>query len=108
LAMNETIKTLGFPDPYPVEGRSSIANLFKSRQRCGIYLLHFTTGEYYCGQAADVTRRFVEHTKNHPDICEIHFKEIPQKSLNEVEMHCIHSLEAAGFRLRNISLTSMP
>ena len=63
------IARLGFPSLHNVSGRHSIAELIgKSKNRCGIYLLHFDSGTYYIGQAVDVVRRFGQHRKMHLDI----------------------------------------
>jgi hypothetical protein len=102
------LNDLNFRKTFTVNGRSSIADLFKPKKRCGIYVLHFTSGEYYVGQAVDVTRRYVQHTKNHDDIERISFKEVPKDKLNDIEREAISEFETNGFLLRNISLTSIP
>jgi len=91
-----------------VYGRTSIADLFPLDHRCGIYVLYFSKNEFYCGQSVDVTRRYVEHSKAHTDIERLAFKETPRNQLNSVEAFMIRKLESDGFRLRNISLTSIP
>ena len=63
------VTELGFPTPTDVRGRRSIADLLpKSRDRCGIYLLAFSDGTFYIGQALDVVRRFSQHRKQHDNI----------------------------------------
>jgi hypothetical protein len=62
------LKELGFSRVSHVQGGASIADLFKPHERCGIYVLHFTNGEFYAGQAVDVTRRYVQHRETHKDI----------------------------------------
>jgi hypothetical protein len=104
---DEHISALGFPEWQEVTGRSSIADLHKPRERCGIYVLGFANGERYVGQAVDVVRRFGDHRKNHADITHMTFKRVKQAELSRVERHCIHTLEAQGLRLRNISLMSV-
>jgi hypothetical protein len=106
--INPIIKKLQFTKNYYVEGRASIADLFVPKRRCGIYLLHFSNGEYYVGQAIDVTRRYVQHSKIHDDIQRISFKEIKKEKLNEVERETIKELESKKIPIRNISLTSIP
>lgn len=101
------LQALDFPKPIFVEGRVSIADLYKPRRRCGVYVLHFSNDEWYCGQAVDVTRRLVQHTKNHPDIAEIQFKEVATEYLNQVERDCIHHMEAAKYKMRNITFMSV-
>lgn len=91
-----------------VENRASIADLFKPGKRCGIYILYFTTGEYYIGQAVDVTRRYIQHSKNHADIQQISFRQVNPLLLNEVERETIGAFERQGYQLRNIALTSIP
>lgn len=97
---------LGFPELKEVTGRASIADLFQAKERCGIYVLAFSNGEYYAGQAVDVVRRFGDHRKNHGDISHMTFQQVAQPDLNRVEQHVIHTLEASGFLLRNIVFMS--
>lgn len=91
-----------------VEGRSSIADLFPSGKRCGLYILHFSDGEIYAGQAIDVTRRYIQHRKIHRDIEKISFKRVPKKNLNDEERSLIWTLEKLGYALRNITFTAIP
>lgn len=98
----------GFSQPHHVWGRASIADLFKPGEHCGLYVLHFTNGDIYAGQALDVTRRYVQHRKVHADIEEISFKHVPEDRLNDEERTLIWSLEQDGQRLRNITFTSVP
>lgn len=102
------LSELGFKETFDVQGRASIADLFKPNHRCGIYVLHASNGEYYAGQAVDVTRRYVQHIKNHNDIVKISFMKIPPRRLNLVEQDVIHTLEDKGVLLRNIAYTSIP
>lgn len=99
----------GFRSPFQwVRSRPTVADLFKPGQRCGIYVFRFANDQYYVGQAVDVTRRFVQHTKNHNDIQEMAFCCVPNERLNEVEQKLIAHLESKRLSLRNISLTSFP
>ena len=97
----------GFSQPHHVQGRDSIADLFPSGKRCGLYILQFSDGEIYAGQALDVTRRYVQHRKVHCDIEKIRFKRVAKKNLNEEERALIWMLEHEGYRLRNITFTSI-
>ena len=106
--INLLLTELNFKAAYHVENRASIADLFKPDKRCGIYILHFATGECYIGQAVDVARRYVQHCKNHTDILKISFQPIKQQSLNHVEQTVIQRFERENFQLRNIALTSIP
>jgi hypothetical protein len=108
MTTKKTLSGLGFTDTFDIEGRASIADLFKPNKRCGIYILHTSNGEHYAGQAIDVTRRYVQHCKNHNDIVKISFKRMPQKKLNQEEQKVIHTLEHEGLLLRNIAYTSIP
>ena len=99
---------LGFPLPTVVKGRLSIADLLKPRERCGIYVLIFDSGELYCGQATDATRRFAQHSKNHRDIVAMTFKSVAKEDLDEEEQACIEALEEDGWPLRNVVFTSVP
>jgi hypothetical protein len=98
----------GFSQPQHVQGRASIADLFPSGKRCGLYILQFSNGEIYAGQALDVTRRYVQHRKVHADIEKISFKRVAKNKLNEEERTLIWTLEGDGHRLRNITFTSIP
>jgi len=99
---------MGFAPPQYVKGRASIADLFKPNERCGIYVLHFSNGEFYAGQAIDVTRRYVQHCNSHKDIEKISFKAIRQNHLDEEERSVIRRLEKSGWLLRNVIFTSLP
>lgn len=98
----------GFSQPHHIQGRASIADLFKPDERCGLYVLHFANGDIYAGQALDVTRRYAQHRKVHEDIEEISFRQVPKNKLNDEERTLIWSLEQSGKLLRNITFTSIP
>ena len=104
----QVLANLGFPEPYDVHGRSSIADLVSPSKRCGIYVLHFSTGEYYAGLSKNVTRRFSDHKRNHDDIVRLSYKQECEHQLKVVETETIHTLEDKGFKLRNIDETSIP
>lgn len=108
MKVENILHPLGFKITNYVEGRTSIADLYKPKRRCGIYVLHFSNAEFYAGQAVDVTRRYIQHSKVHGDIQQISFIEIPAEELNAVERNIIWTLEKKGIPLRNISLTSIP
>lgn len=97
-----------FTQPRKVQGRASIADLFPPGKRCGLYILHFSNGEVYAGQALDVTRRYVQHRKVHADIEEISFRRVGKDRLNEEERALIWFLEESEYHLRNITFTSIP
>lgn len=98
----------GFLYSHGVEGRASIADLFPPDKRCGLYILRFTNGEVYAGQAVDVTRRYAQHRKVHADIQEVSFKQVDRHRLDDEERALIWLLEERGYRLRNITFTSLP
>lgn len=100
--------TNDFTQPRHIQGRASIADLFPPGKRCGLYILHFTNGEIYTGQALDVTRRYVQHRKVHSDIERISFRRVAKYRLNDEERALIWSLEESGHHLRNITFTSIP
>lgn len=99
------LANLGFPKPHNVQGRGSIADLFR-KQRCGIYVLHFADGAHYVGQAVDVVRRYAQHRQAHRDIQQISFKKVSRKNLNTEERSIVHVMENSGFHLRNIQIVS--
>ncbi|WP_407538653.1 GIY-YIG nuclease family protein [Deinococcus radiomollis] len=106
-AADTQIRALEFPEWTAVGGLRSIAHLYPPQERCGIYVLGFATGERYVGQAVDVTRRFAQHLKSHHDITHLTFRQVAKKNLNEVERHCIHTLEEHGLILRNLAHMSV-
>lgn len=98
----------GFSRCDEVYGRHSIADLFAPGERCGIYILHFSDGWFYVGQAVDVTRRFVQHRKTHTDIERMSFRPVALDWLDEKERDAVRRMEEAGCQLRNIALVTMP
>jgi hypothetical protein len=98
---------LGFKSTYFVQGRYSIADLYKPNERCGIYVLHFANGQYYVGLAVDVVRRFNQHRQHHTDIERISFKRVKESNLSDEEKNVIYHLEDFGAKLRNIQLVSI-
>ena len=102
------LEEMGFAAPQYVQGRASIADLFKPRKRCGIYVLHFANGEFYVGQTIDVTRRYIAHRNSHSDIAKLSFKVIKKSRLDDEERAAIYKLEQSGWLLRNITFTSIP
>ncbi len=99
---------LGFSQARHVQGRASIADLFKPSQRCGIYVLHFSNGDLYAGQAVDVTRRYAQHRVKYKDIEKISFRQVPSVHLNDEERTVIWTLEQEGQVLRNNTFASIP
>ena len=106
--ISEVITLLSFSPLRSIQGRSSIADIFSVDKRCGIYILRFLNGEFYAGQALDVTRRYVQHRKTHNDIAEISFKQVASDSLDVAEREVIWTLEREDFHLRNIMFASIP
>ncbi len=102
------LEEMGFAAPQHVQGRASIADLFKPHERCGIYVLHFANGEFYIGQTIDVTRRYIAHCNSHDDIIKLSFKMMEKSRLDDEERAAIWKLEQSGWLLRNITFTSIP
>lgn len=102
------LERLQFGAPRFVWGRASIADLVPCNARCGVYVLHFSNGDLYAGQAVNVCRRYCQHRFVHPDIEHISFKPICQTDLSAHERNIIGELELCGLTLRNISLVTMP
>jgi hypothetical protein len=100
-----TLADLGFTKSHSVQGRGSIADLFR-KNRCGIYVLHFADGAFYVGQAVDVVRRYAQHRHTHKDIQSISFKRVSKRNLNTEERAVVRHLENVGFQLRNIQIVS--
>lgn len=100
----QIIDELGFKAEtgHEVLGRVSIADLFpKSRNRCGIYLLQFSDGTFYIGQALDAVRRFAQHRKNYDTIARYWFQGVTKLQLDTVEQRLIRQAEQAGLLLTN-------
>ncbi len=94
--IDDILQAHGFSEPYHVEGRSSIADIFSKNERCGIYVLHFVSGDkgkYYVGQATNVVRRFADHLRNpdRSDIEKISFKTLPRKN-GCISSYCGHRI----------------
>jgi hypothetical protein len=104
----KVLDDLGFSSAQNAQGRSSIADLCKPQERCGIYVLHFANDEFYAGQAVDVTRRYVQHRNTHHDIVKLSFQRVDASCLNEVARNVIWQLEQNEFPLRNVVFTSLP
>lgn len=104
----DQLADLGFPPIAEVGGRCSIADMYSPDERCGLYVLRFTTDELYCGQAVDVTRRYLQHRKTHPDIVGLSFRQVAREELDRAERTTIEELEIQGWQLRNVALTSIP
>ncbi len=93
---------------FPVIDLVSISALVP-RNRRGIYVLEFSNGEFYVGQAKNVVTRFAQHrhgNTNHvepwDDIEKLWFMPIPKEmNLNAVEYLEIQRFRAEGKRLRN-------
>lgn len=105
--MEKLLEDLGFTKPELVEGRYSVADLFKPKERCGIYVLHFKNGQFYVGLATDFVRRYNQHRKNHLDIERVSFKKIKKEKLSTGEKLIVQTLQSEGFSLRNIQLVSI-
>lgn len=99
---------LGFPQMRYIRGRTSIADMYKRGERCGIYVLRFANGEFYAGKSVEVTRRYVGHRIKHRDIEEITFRRVLERELNHEERNVIEQLESNGVPLRNITFASIP
>jgi hypothetical protein len=101
------LETMGFSQWNYVQGRASIADFYKPGRRCGIYVLRFSNGDFYVGQAVDVTRRYAQHRKTHTDIEQMAFKQAPRGKLDDEERALIGRLERQEWPLRNVTFASM-
>jgi hypothetical protein len=105
----EIINQLGFQfnNAFNVRGRLSIADLFpRSKSRCGIYLLNFSDGTFYIGQAINAVKRFAQHRRNYDNIERFWFQPTKKEYLNEVEQRLIHEAEMRGLLLTNKTFVS--
>ncbi|MEV4344982.1 tetratricopeptide repeat protein [Actinoplanes sp. NPDC049596] len=74
-----------------------------AESRCGIYVLSFSDGQLYVGQAVNVVSRLGDHRKTYTDIVEAHFWPVPLPALDAFEQHAIRILQGEGFLLRNVT-----
>ncbi len=101
--IERVIYELGFTRTYSVQNRNSIIDLFP-KKRSGLYVLHFSNGEYYVGKSVNVVNRFLQHRQNHHDIEKISFRSLANRDLHLFEeRHATFHLEKCGFALRNIN-----
>lgn len=91
---------------YQLNGIESIAAILQESRR-GIYVLEFSTGERYVGQAEDVVKRFAQHrhggSHHEPwsDITAFGFLPVIEGSLAECEYAMFCQQKSEGFILRN-------
>lgn len=88
-----------------VAGYPSVAHMFRNkRRRCGIYVLHFSNGEFYVGKTFDIVKRYSQHRKKHGDIERISFRPLARKYLTAEEKAVTLMLQQRDLRLRNINI----
>ena len=68
---------------------------------CGLYILHFTTGELYVGLARDIQKRFYQHRRTYPDIERLSFRTVSLAELKARESEEIAFWKTRA-RLRNV------
>lgn len=99
----------GFDRLWDVGAVPSLAEVVAAEKRCGVYVLAFSDGEWYVGKAVDVTRRFLEHRRDHGDIARVFFKCVEPADLSREELRLIGVLETTwGWKLRNLTGASLP
>lgn len=99
----------GFDRSWEVRTISSLAEVIAPDERCGIYLLAFTSGDWYVGKAVDVARRFLEHRRNFGDIDRVFFKRVEPDDLRREELRLIGLLETTwGWSVKNERGASLP
>lgn len=105
--VNETSSELKYAR-FPVRELDSISALIPHNRR-GIYVLEFSNGEFYVGQAKNVVTRFAQHrhgNTNHvdpwTDVEKLWFMPVPAvMSLDSIEYQEIQRFRADAKRLRN-------
>ena len=100
--IHDTLRAEAFDGPFAVEGRAAIADLFPKSRRCGIYVLHFADGTAYVGKSVDVSRRYIEHRRNHLDITQVSFRRVAQKHLTAEEDRIRNQLQSQNWQLRGV------
>lgn len=68
----------------------------------GVYILEFTNSEYYVGQSTKIKSRIKHHLNRYKDIKQVLFKPVPESLLLEEETQTIATLEAQGYKIRNL------
>lgn len=87
----------------------SVAHLFPKDARCGVYILSFTNGERYVGQAQNVVTRFGAHRRRWGgDIHYLYFCRCRVAELTDLERDVISSQRRSGRVLRNITYALGP
>lgn len=89
---------------FALEPGQRIGPLISKTRRRGIYILEFTNGEYYVGQAKNVVTRFAQlrhghtnHDEPWDDIAAVQFAFVPESiNLNIAEAHEIRRLRDEG------------
>jgi hypothetical protein len=88
---------------YPLTTGLSLGSFFgESKERRGIYVLTFTDGTEYVGQAVDILSRYRSHARRHGDsiVC-IDFAPTSRLSLENLELLTIRWRQKNGAKLRN-------
>lgn len=91
-----------FPDFKDIEGRLSIADLFPTSGRTGLYLLRFRNDEYYVGKTMNVVARFAAHRQRHKDIVAISFQRVGATKLGLKETSAIDDANYRRLPVRNV------
>ena len=94
---------------HPLDQFTSVSALFNIGKRRGIYVLEFSDGSFYVGQAENVVTRFAQHRHGHTnhdapweDIKAIRFLSVAEpQSLDEIEKSEILRFKSQGKTLRN-------
>jgi hypothetical protein len=106
--MQSEFFTLGFDKLIETSNKSTIKDFFTKQDRSGIYILHFTNGEYYVGLTTDVVKRFVQHRHHFLDIQYLSFKQVRSSELLEEEKDIVYSLEKLGKKFRDVNFDFAP
>lgn len=106
--MKKNSSDFKFEVSHTVNNIPSIAHLFNTKDRSGIYLLSFENGEYYIGRTNNIVARYIAHRRNHKDIQTISFINVIERQQDDVERSLIHEYERLGYKLRNKSEASKP
>lgn len=104
----DVLGKFGYVDAQDVTSRTSVADVFSTKSRCGVYVLKFHNGEFYAGKTKDIARRYGQHRNTHNDISLLYFRSMLESDISSFERELIWELERRDFRLRNIEFTSMP
>ena len=103
----DIMSSIGYGTTNKIENRTTINDIFYKKDKCGVFILHFSDGSYYVGQALDIPKAYTRIKREHHDITHISYKNVKPEHQTEQKIHAIQMIEKKH-QLRNITLSSFP